>query len=242
MFLSYGSYIFPSNVTVPTSEVRLITSPTGRPLRYTARMMVKGYLQGAGQAQLVAQELALNAALLVPYQDLVFRQDTNAPTGMRLLEGPSISGVRIVEGPNYTNEAADGEYVIQRAFRFTAEAEYQIISAATAVVSWTETIAIVGTTGPVRSWRKMVNTGPVRQIVYPISTCRVIQSGQAVGYSTRPFAPDPLFPLYEHFDRRKFAPISPKRLGDSFIEAGIAWSYEFEADVPLVGLPSLPPA
>jgi hypothetical protein len=241
MQLWYGNLAFPVNGVKAATRVRLVMADTGRPLRYKAAIDVKAYLDGSGEADLTVKENLVYAALLVPYQNLVLKQSTGAATGTNLLNSASISGVRIVDGPNFTNEAQDGEYVVQRVCTFTGEAEYLIAVGANAVLSFTETVSIFGNGGPVVRWRPMVNADPVPQIVYPSSTTRAVQTGQAVGHLGYPSVPGPNWPIAELNEKRRIVRGSPKRLGSGFIEYPVAWSYEFEALGPLVSLPNLPP-
>lgn len=243
MQLVYGSASLPVNGASTSVRYRTILSDTGRPVRYVGMVDVVAYLDGDGQADLTAKELAFNAALMAPYRDLVLRQDSGAPSGTKLINSTSMSGVRLTDGPNYTNEAKDGEYVIQRVCRFTMEASYLIPNAQNAVLSFSEQIIGIGTGGPLTTWRMLVNGPPVQQVVYPATTMRVIQTGQAVGHMARPTPPPPRWPYpIEVVTRRKIGGGSPKREGpNALIEWPVNWYYEFESAIPLVALPSVPP-
>ncbi|MDB5308146.1 MAG: hypothetical protein JWO38_2348 [Gemmataceae bacterium] len=241
MRLVYGNAFMPINGATTTSRVRPVLASSGRPIRYVAQIEVKVWLIGNGQADLTAQENTLNAALLVPYQNLVLYQDTGFPTGTNLINPASISGVRVVEGPSYENDARDGEYVTQRTCRFVCEAEYVVPGAAAAMLSFTESVSINGTGGPVFRWRPLINAPPVRQIIYPASTVKATQAGSAVGHLGYPPVPPPLWPDVEMVDQRSVTAGSPRRLGQGFVEWPVQWRYTFEAYGPLVGLPSLPP-
>jgi hypothetical protein len=241
MQLVYGPARFPVNGAEVSSAVRAVLASSGRPVRYVGQIRVKVWLIGNGQAELTALENALNAALLVPYQTISFLQDSGLPTGMTMFNNASLSGVRIVDGPNYGNDARDGEYVTQRTATFVAEAEFVYPGSQLAMISFTESISYTGTGGPVFRWRPCINAPPIRQVVYPFSTQKATQSGQAVGHMAYPPVPDPIWPDAEMPDQRSVVYGSPKRLGQGFIEYPVSWRYSFESIVPLVGLPSLPP-
>jgi hypothetical protein len=243
MQLWYGAAYLPVNGANTSVRYRTILSDAGRPVRYVGMIDVVAYLEGNGQAELTALELAFNAALMVPYRDLVLKQDSGAASGTRLVNSTSLSGVRLTDGPNYTNQAGDGEYVIQRVCRFTMEASYLIANAQNAVLSFEESITFMGTCGPETSWRMLVNASPVQQVVFPSTTQRVIQMGRAVGHTKRPTPPGPRWPYpIEKVTRRKIGYGSPKREGpNSLIEWAVTWSYEYESAMPLVAFPNAPP-
>lgn len=239
----YGSYGLPVNGVSSTVRYRAILSDSGRPVRYVGTIDVTAHLDGDGQASLTATEEAFNAACRVPYRDLVLKQDSGAASGTKLITNRSLSGVRIIDGPNYTNEAGDGEYVIRRVCRFTAEASYLITGAENAYLSFSESITVLGTGGPLTTWRAMVNGPPVQQVIYPATTRRVIQTGMATGHLREPVIPGPIWPYpIEVVTRRRHTRGSPRREGPSaFIEPTASWSYEYESSAPLVALPGRPP-
>ncbi len=243
MQLRWGSsYSFPINGCDLASRARVVLSESGRPVRYVARVSVGGWLEADGQAALSVAETALRNALAVPYQDLKFLSDDGAVMAVSLLNANSLSGVRVVDGPNF--DGRDGaEYATLRQFGFEVEAEYLITSAANAVLSFSESLSITGTGGPVRRLRVPVNaTALVRQQISPRSIIRATQSGQAVGHLKYPTAPRPLWaaPILLE-DQVQVQKGNPKRIGQGFVEYPLAWSYAFESDTPLVGVPGLPP-
>lgn len=241
MLVTWGSYAFNTNGVSFTSRTRLVLADTGRPMRYVRRLSLEGWLEADGQSALSTAEAALKAALLIQYQDLKILTDASATTTTSLLNSESISGVRVVDGPHFTG--TDGaEYATLRRFAFDVEAEYLISGTQNAVLSWTESVSIVGTGGPVKRFRVPVNGRPVRQVISPYSIVRATQSGQAIGHTSYPTPPPPLWPSYELLEQRQPGNRqNPQRLGRGFANYPISWSYSFEADVPLVGLPGKPP-
>ena len=241
MQLVIGNFFCPVNGAEVTGSSRAVLASSGRVVRKVSQVRAKVWLAADGQAACVAAETALAAALLVPYQSISLLTDAGRATGLTLLNGASISGCRVVEGPNFENDARDGEYVTQRTASFVVEAEFVVPGTQTAAISFTESISISGTGGPVVRWRPLINAPPVSQIIYPASTVKATQSGQAVGHLGYPTVPDPLFPAFELVDQRRIVTGSPKRLGQGFIEYPINWSYSFEGLGPLVAVPNLPP-
>jgi hypothetical protein len=241
MQAKWGTFSFLSNGCSVTSRTRLVQAETGRVVRYITRVSVAGWLEGDSQSSLALQEDQLRAVLLDQYRDFKFLTDANAATPLSLLNSESLSGVRVVDGPVFAD--ADGaEYATVRRFSFDLEAEFIVRGAENAVLSWTETVAITGTGGPVRNWRVPINAfPPIRQTVTPRSIVRATQTGRGVGHIRYPATPRPLWPQYERLEMRALSPQSPRSLGRAAVEWPVQWSYTFESDVPLVGFPSLPP-
>ncbi|AWM38129.1 hypothetical protein GobsT_37780 [Gemmata obscuriglobus] len=242
MRAAWGNYLFPVNGCEVTSRTRLITSDTGRPIRYVTRVSVAGWLEADGQAALAVAEASLRAALLTNYLDFRFLTDAGAVTPLSLLNSQSISGVRVVDGPNFTG--TDGaEYATVRRFEFEVEAEFLIANAANAVLAYQETVSITGDGGPRYVLRVPINARVlVRQKVSERTPVRAVQTGRAVGHVKYPPVPPPLWPrpIYQG-DQGNVVRDSPRRLGLGLVEFGVSWSYPFESDGPLVGVPGLPP-
>ena len=245
MQLWLGNYAFPVNGVDTTSHTRLVLSDHGRPLRYVFGVNVTAYLDGSGQADLTAKETLLRAQLLVPYVNLVLKQDSGAASATALVSNNSLSGVRVVDGPHFENQAGDGEYVVQRVARFTVEAEFLIPSGANAVVRFSESVSITGTGDAEVAWRYPVNARPVRQIVRPYTTIKATQRGTIVGHRAYLNPPPPLWPDAELKHLRKPADKeSPRRIGPGaggLVDFPVSYEYVFESGVPLIGLPTPPP-
>ncbi len=242
MQLRWGTYAFPVNGCDLTSRTRLVTSDSGRPVRYVTRVDVEGELEGDGQAALSAQEAALRAALLINYVDLAFRSDSGGVTAVSLLNSASLSGVRVVDGPIFAG--SDGaEYATLRRFSFTVEAEFVIANAANAVLSFTETLSITGDGGPDTILRIPINVPLlVRQQISPRTPVFATQTGRAVGHTKYPPVPGPLWPRPTLQGKRtQINRENPRQLGLACVEYPVSWSYQYESDVPLVGVPGLPP-
>lgn len=240
MRFSYGGYSWAANsVTINSTTTPVLED--GRPLMYTIRHDVEGCLEADGQAACAAIETAMRTALGRPYQDAVLRLDSGADSPVKLQNSASISGVRVVAGPVFDNRYGGAEYATARGFQVSFEATFIPPSAVNSLVSWKETVIITGTGGPEYSWRRPVNARPIRQIVRPFSTVRATQTGIAVGLTRYPVPPAPLWPLYEMVHLRRVRQLeTPERVGQGFIRFPCAWGYEFEADIPLIGLPSIP--
>lgn len=243
MQLVVGSYTFAANSVDVASRIRSVRADSGRRLRYVRTLTISGWLEGDTQAALTTAEEDLHTALLSDYLTVSFNQDSGSPSAITLSNTTSISGVVVVDGPNFPG-GQPGEYATLRRFDFTVEAEYLPAGARLAILMFDESVSHQGTGGPVKRWRNAVNAAPVRQIVYPSSTVRVTQSGEAIGHTRYPDIPGPLWPAFELEEQRSIRRRSPRRLGsraNSMVEYAISWSYVFEGPGPFIGLPGLPP-
>src|SRR5262249_31358216 len=92
--------------------------------------------------------------------------------------------------------------------------------------------------GPVYIHRNAINGVPQKQMVYPATPYRCVQSGSAVGYRGYPTPPPPKFPaaLMEapHLPMK-----SPRRMGVGYPEYEIGWEYRMESVGPLQAVPTV---
>jgi hypothetical protein len=238
--LFWGSTPFPVNAAAVTGSVQFVRSGSGRPIESVQRVEVGFTLFGAGQKDLSNQEGVIRAALMTPYQDLILRRDDGGIAGISLINNSSLSGCVVVSGPDF-GEAQGSEYVTTRRGRFVVEATYLVPGAQTALVSWTQTVSVLGNGGPRRTWREPVNAAPIRQVVKRQTVIRYTQSGQAVGHLVKPFVPPPIFGrayLVNESEAVQYGTGEP--LGRSWRNWPVSWNYVFESDRFLVGTTPLP--
>lgn len=240
MRLWWGNYAFPTNAAEVTSRTGTEFNYSGFPLRYVITVAVKVTLDGDGQEDLSDAEDEMRAALAVPYQNLILKTDSGNQSSARLITSSSITGVRLKSGPNF-GEAQGAEFVNRRTCEFEMEAEYMIRGAENAVVSWRETVSIVGNGGPRRTWRFPLNANPIRQQVTKNSLVRATQSGEAIGHTRTPRRPLPIWPKFVVNESDGGTVDTPEPKGRAYLNYPVKWSYSFESGYPLVGLPSLPP-
>lgn len=241
MQLFVGTYGFPVNAAGVTGGVRqVIRSDSGRPLRYVQGLDVTGTIFGSGQADLTDRENALRAALQKPYVDVVLKRDDGQPSALALLNSKTLSGVVVTSGPEFFEDQGS-EYVTTRRFRFSVEATYLAPKAESALVSWTQTVSVLGNGGPIRTWRIPLNADPIRQAVTPRSTIRYTQSGQAVGHLRMPLPAPPMFGrAYLLNEQESVQQDYGRPLGRYWVEPSVRWNYVFEADKLLTGSTPLP--
>lgn len=238
MQLFWGTYAFPVNAAACTSRTRVTSNQSGRPMRIALDFNVRATLFGNGQQSLSDQEALCRAALSIPYQDLILKQDNGADSSMRLLQRASAGGVKITDGPHFT-DAQSPEFVSTRTVEFTGTAEY-FLPGSTGLMSYYESVSVLGNGGPIRRWRNPVNAGLVRQVVNPRSLIVYTQSGRALGHIAYP-VPRMIFPA-AYCVNEAYAVVqeTPTPMGNAWVDWPVSWNFIFQADRLLNGGPQLP--
>lgn len=236
MKLKYRTYEWPVNGVRVTSSRKVERGKDALPWRYIDTLNCDGYLEGSSQADLTDKQRAMTVALMRPGGKLTLLRDDGADSATLLDNASSITGVVVTDGPNFPD--ADGpEYVTQRHFVFTAEADYYARGTnALTLLDWQETISITGG-GPLYVVRPALYGPPQRQKVYEQTPCQVVQSGYAVGLVRYPTPPPQLFPF-----ALKMTPevreTTPTKRGNGYTEYRIDWTYTFEWPLPLFAHPT----
>lgn len=240
MQLKWGSYAFSANEVNIQTSASLMVNQGGQPYAIKRRFNVSGHLLGSGQSDLTQKMNALQNALQIPYQDLVFYRDDGSASATLMRNFDSIGGILITDGPNFPGTSG-AEYATTRQFNFAAEGEFPLPATQNLLLSFSERLNFSGG-GPIYRHRMAVNERPQKQLVYPHSIYRVQQEGEIVGYRRYIDPPPPLWPgaLVESPD---VSVDTPERKGKT-APAGYqgyrtTWAYRFESAVQLVGVPNL---
>lgn len=225
------------------THYRTIFTRAKTPIKFELTLTVKGdLLADIGtpdtQANLTLKELAMRAALAIPFKDLTFYTDAGAVSSILLTNVGSLSGVTI-SNIEFPGQASTGEFAVRRAYSFTASAEYIFNPLVTALMYFSETLEFSGG-GPVYVMCEAVNNvPPQRQLTYPQTKYCVTQSGEAEGIASYPNVPNPKFPfaLVQANPKQKLT--SPERIGLKQQNYKVSWLYLFEWPAPLVGVPTV---
>lgn len=236
MQLKVGAYSFPANSLWVVSTEEVIKAPeTNLPYAWRVRLIVNGWLPGTSQADLTTKQNALQLALRIPNQNIIFYQDSGAMSATKLLVANSITGV-IVDKVAFTGKRSN-EYVNEREFSFEAYAEYPLYSRLNFMVSYTESVQLSGG-GPLIIHKPALNGLPQKQQVYPATVFMATQTGSAVGYRSYPPFPGPIWPGAMK-QGATITRTSPRRNGYGLEQYQVDWQYVFESAVQLVGLPNI---
>lgn len=237
MYLVYGSYNFGASVArIDSITRRRKLTDAGIVYGYVEQWRVSGELQAASQADLTTAIQALEAAHAIQGQSLGLYDDNSAATAHGVYDYQTLGGVRVVDGPSYPK--GDGaEYSTYRTFEITYE--WDINYAIVGMIAWSEQLSFDGG-GPLIGHMLSINGPPQKQILAQATPYHAVQSGTAVGHTSYPVPPSPLWPADLKTNPRATKK-APKRFGNSFVEYEISWEYEFESAVPLLGIPTPQP-
>lgn len=219
-----------------SSARRLVRAGDGVPWKAVDSITADGYLEGAGQAALTdAQNEMMRELVKGGNRDLVFERDDGQASATLLDASRSLGGVWITDGPHF-EDVKGPEYVSQRHFTFTGEAEF-LLRSAPALLDWAETVRITGG-GPVFACMPALVGPPQRQMIWQIEPCTAVQQGMAVGTAGYPNPAPPIWP-FALAKNGLFERTSARKIGfGGYTEFRITWSYEFNWPLPLFGFPT----
>jgi hypothetical protein len=216
---------------------RTIENAANVPYQVEVTAAIEGWVTGT-TAQIIQKCQNLEAALKVPFQDLVLLGNDGSVL-RRLDNAGSVSGTRVVEGPDYP-EFRGAELVNYQSFRFVVQATYPL-GPGPVLVEFHETLDTSGGGGPIIGFQRPFNAKPIEVQLYPAVEGTAIQTGFATANGLTPLSypaePGPLFPT---------ALLKPKRVRKSSDRAGskqylcrVEWEYEMGlASGPLTGAPN----
>ncbi len=240
----YRSFTFPEGRWSISKTLQGNENPAKQELTVTHRVAIDGRLQATSAAGIEAQYALLSAAYAVNGGDfLVF-----LPTGARsdqlsLLSLDALGGVRVTQKPSL-GSLENAQYVTYLPVTITLEAEYVSgNSPLNALSSFEESLSFEGG-GPVQDWYRPIKGTPSKGIVRQADTYRATQTGKAVGYfdyprlGTTAGAPPPIFGIDALNRNPQVSLGSPEKLGSSYVNFPVSWTYEFESATPLFGTPN----
>jgi hypothetical protein len=225
--LSYGS--FSSADAECTVSIRRKAEFDARGQRWLVRhtWQVSGFLQATGTA-LAEAIAALEAAYSVDGNDLTLGPHS-------LISSQCLGGTRVIEPPYYP-EGRGAELSTYRSYGITVEG--MVLTGDGELKEWTETLSLSGDGSPRVIFLPVLNGPPVKQVVQQQTTYRGVQSGRAIGLSTWPTPPPPLFPDAIHGDQTRIDRTDPEWLAGDKVNYAISWNYVFESADPLGTNPS----
>jgi hypothetical protein len=236
MFLKYGTYTHARNEPAVQIGKRALFSPRGfrQTIRETWRIV--GVLHAADQPGLTAAIAALRSAYNVNGQNLgLYLDDGTTPTDHVLVSGATLGGTRVtaLDFP----VGAGAEYSTFRSYSITVEAD--VPDTTNNLLDFSETVSFEGTGGPRIVFLDTLAGLPQPQIARQCTTYRARQEGRAIGQTTYPPVPPPIWPGAELGDQRRLTLRSPKRTAASLTEFAAEWTYVFESVTPLSGGPTV---
>lgn len=233
LYFRYGGYTHAAGEITMQISLGTSYSPRGEPMLTQIKWTIDGVLLANTTADLIVAMRRLEAAYALQGQDAVLYMASGGTVVHALRNAGSLGGVRSM-GISYP--VGEGvELVESRTYSVVLEADYEF--AGTGLLEFNETLSFEGTCGPQYVYLQVLNGAPEKQQVRKQTTQRATQSGSAVGYTSRPTPPAPLWPSDEHEEMRRISPTSPRVIRGRQVDFGVQWSYSFESATPLTGTP-----
>lgn len=235
MYLRIGTYTHRIGEPQITITKRPVVTDGGLPVAHTHTWTIQGKLLGTGQADMTTK---INA-LITAYQQVdpnvtLLLSDGTTPSSHLIVASQTRGGVRIVQGPDFP-DGGGAEYATKRSFSVQIEAEIPVSAPQNTLMTFTESLSGWGG-GPRDTLIETMIGTPIRQRLRNATIYHAIQSGVAIGYTTWPNPPGPLFPA-AMLEAPRISRDSPERIGTGFKNYRTSWEYRFQSALPIGGIP-----
>lgn len=227
-----GPYSLPEFKTLQRAyRIDPVRNPRERiPLAYAHTLEVRGHLQAANQSALTTAINELEVAFSETDEDVGFLEDDNTTASSHYLPHADTEfGVELV-----SLDWAPGvgiEYQTERTFTALFRAQYQADGHSN-IISKRDTITITGDGGPLFAVVPLISGTPRKVQLAASSPCRAVQSGEVVGYSSRPPTEAPAYPNDEQTWLSSVTELDPERIGGVLRNFRTLWNYSFERTTP----------
>jgi hypothetical protein len=228
MILSYGGYshqIDEAGIVISKSR---ITDIVGNVIGQKETWSITGQIHASNPGQLTSSIKSLEKAYEKSFGDVTLTDEVYGKTAHSIKSTDTNSGV-IVKSFSFP-DGEGAEYTTFRKYEVTLEATYDLNNT-DGLIEYNETFTSQGTGGQQFVVRVPRYGAPIYQRVARATPIFVQQSGTALGYKEYPIAPLPLYPQYEHLERRQISQLTPSILspyGDSKRrEFRVNWNYYF---------------
>ncbi|QDT94355.1 hypothetical protein [Gimesia algae] len=228
MILSYGDDDRPDNEANCIISRAGLEAEDGFIYGYTEKWDITGFLQADSDSELVEAFAALLAAYSIQGQDLVWKKGSMVMH--QLISANTLTGTRVTVLPHFPN-TGNGELTTFRSYAISVEADvsFQEINLdAPQVLKYEESFNTTGSGGPRFGLLPTITGYYQRQQLTETSPITIVQSGMKVGLGAYPTPNVPLYPDYEHVDRRQINQGTVRRKNGVGLEYPIHWNYTFE--------------
>lgn len=237
MQIKYGTYAFEANGVSWRSRKEMLLNVAEVPYGYKLYATLEGWLTGTTD-ELCTKELALRAALEVPYQDLIFYKDDSTETPLVLRQSDSLSGIIVKMGPDF-DSTRKSEYATTRQFSIQIYGEFSLPNQAKSLIAFSERVETSGG-GPFYIHKRAVEGPPQKQMVWEQMEQTGSQDGEAIGYLDYPEPAKQIWPD-DLKEPERIIRTTPQRIGSKHKLYKIEWHYKFEGSGVglLAGRPTL---
>lgn len=241
-YLRYGSFTHPQGSVGLTATWQTI--PNEAQLTYARKVTINllGMLtsqqvtEAAAIADIKTKMDAVWAAYSYNDRDLVLYSPSGTATHHNYPTATALGGLRVVQPPSFTDPKG-AELVTKASWTATLEATYEA-TGGPVTKSFEETVQFEGGDWKVGHLETKIGL-PVKQLLRMHTIYRAVQRGSAVGYRTYPLRPNPIWPGAVVQPNPAMTYGHPKRINGQYREYPISWSWTFESDSPLVGIPHI---
>lgn len=242
--LKYGSYSFPDSSVQFAWRRRAVIGPLGFRTHYDYQMQVRALYQGTSGTNLTSQLAALQSAMNLSDQDLVFKDDAGVDTFHKISSADTVNGIQVLGGPDTPMDTETGmrtEYLTKRTVQVLFG--WQLPSAESEIVDFQQSIreANIGSADFVI--QEALDGVPVQQFTNQASEQIFVQEGYCVGYSDHQGFPDLAYPSLYLKTRESYRLMqAPLRLGrHKSTHFRTEWRYVFRAPLGLtIAAPDYP--
>lgn len=235
MIMSWGGFSFDDNECWFEVHKKPVLSRINKRQFVRERWVITGTRHGANTAAIVSKIQAVENAVANDYRDLTFS------SGHQLLNANTISGCKVeqfewLSGIEYGDPGSGVELVMRRTWRLIITGD--VLDSEHDILEWYESVRTVGTGG--LRWIMMGSlTGPVQiQEVQLWTPYLTIQSGFGKGHLAYPVPATPIWPSFEHVERRDIQYGTPEFHTNYNTDWAVRWRYVFESAAALTGTPT----
>lgn len=237
MYFQAGNFVHGSNLVDVSFSIRHNRNARGFTGTVTYLLELRGTLIPT------ATQAAIRTAiddLLLAYDrgssigDCGLYHDDGTASSYYLRASSALGGVLIQE-INFPFDGGRGMYATAVDFRLTLRAIYP--NTGVVYQDFREEIQVTGTGGPRKILVESLTGVPQEQILTQRTPVTARQSGFAVGLSTYPPYPTPIWPRVEQVERRQQNKGAPTNNAGVFTDYPISWTYQFLSPSPLGGTP-----
>lgn len=237
MYVRYGNAIHAANAVAVSIAREVLRTNGGLAYAVKETWTIQGKVYGSTQAELRAAIADVQAAYSVDGGDLVLLHNDLTPSAHGMETSLALGGIKVISGPDFP-ESAGAEYASYRTFNAVVSGEFPVQDPG--LMEYEETLSFSGG-GPTYAHLQPVDGLPQKQKIFGNTPYRVTQSGRAVGYSSWPTPPDPLWPADLMMAPQITRSNPQKHVGGTRTNYPVTWSYEFESHNPFVGDPTPEP-
>jgi hypothetical protein len=232
MILYYGNYAHPDNEANVIISRQGLEAEDGFIWGYTETWNITGIMHFDTDAEMVTKIAALVNAYAQQGQNLIWMKGNTVMH--QLLNDNTLAGTRVTVPPHFPQNG-NGELTTFRTYSMTVEADVNFTTInvrSPQILKYEQSLNYTGSGGAKFAFLPTLTGLHQKQQLTESSTVTMVQSGMKVGLGAYPVPDPPLWPNYEHVDRRQINYAAKRRRNGIETEFPVHWSYTFEHNTP----------